>query len=103
MRSAAEVIVTPVSGNRILAGVALIAGLALLIATIATPTCRNYRGTARDSGYPCKLNRSSVATQFLFSAESRVSIPRGELLGLGLLALGGWIWARRTPNHRAGR
>ena len=50
------------SGLRLLSIAAIVVGAALFVGTLAVPTCRNYAGTSRDSGYPCKLQRSSGAT-----------------------------------------
>lgn len=82
-----------------LAGIAaLIAAGVLLVARVAVPTCRNYAGTARDSGYPYKLDRSSGATDFVLSRDTTLTLPLTWLVIIGLAVLGGLLWARsRRP------
>jgi hypothetical protein len=85
-----------VPGLRLLAVTALVAGAVLLVAGLALPTCRNYAGTSRDSGYPCKISRSSGATDFVFT--STIGVPLATPLSIGLIVLGVVGIARsRTP------
>ncbi len=67
---------------------ALVLGVLLLLAAFAVPTCRNFAGTARDSGYPCKVQHSSGSTEFIFSRTSSVSVPRAEVVAIVVLGLG---------------
>jgi hypothetical protein len=85
-----------VTALKSVAVVAVIAGAALLIAGFAVPTCRNYAGTARDSGYPCKIDRSSGAIDFVFSRTSTLSVPLATPLAI-VLVIGGFVgvaWSR---------
>ena len=54
----------------------VLAGAALFIADQVTPTWRNFAGTTRDSGYPCKIDRSSGATEFVLSRGTTITVPR---------------------------
>lgn len=63
------------TGLRAVSVVLLVAGVLLIIAGIATPTCANHVGTARDSGYTCKIDRSSGMTDFLPSRPTTISVP----------------------------
>jgi hypothetical protein len=78
--------------------VALVVGALLLLAGFAVPTCQNYAGTARDSGYPCKIDRSSGNTDFVLSRTSTISVPLTKPLAIGLaiglVLLGGFAWTR---------
>ncbi len=87
-----------VTGLRLVSWLGLLAGLVLLLGTLVTPTCRNYAGTARDSGYPCKVQHSGGSTEFIWSSEFSMSLPRAEVVGVILAALGGFgiIRTRRT-------
>lgn len=77
------------------AGIAvLVVAAALMIAHLAVPTCRNYAGTARDSGYPCKLNRSSGATDFVLSRDTTITLPLTWVVIVGLAVLGAFLLAR---------
>lgn len=84
---------------RAVAIVLLVAGLSLVIAGIATPTCVNYAGTARDSGYPCKIDRSSGMTDFVLSRSTTVSVPLSAWLGIGLVVVGGVMLGRSARSR----
>lgn len=72
----------------LLSAAALVLGGLLLLGEATTPICRNSAGTARDSGYPCKLHRSSGHTQFILDRDRAITVPYGRAL-IGLLAVGG--------------
>lgn len=75
--------------KRALCIAAIVLGTILVLGeTPLVPQCRNYRGTDRDSGYPCRLDRSNGNTQYLFSSRSRITIPLGIILAVGLLGGG---------------
>jgi hypothetical protein len=80
--------VRPVSALRLVSAVALVVGVGLLAADLVTPQCRNYAGTARDSGYPCTVDRSGGSTDLVLSRTSTVSLPLATPLVFGLIALG---------------
>ena len=61
---------------------------ALLLLGEAAPLCRNYRGTSRDSGYPCRIERSSGITEYLFSADASLGVPYPLVLA-AVLGAGG--------------
>ena len=79
---------------RVLGIVALVIAAALFIAHLTVPTCRNYAGTARDSGYPCKLDRSSGATDFVLSRDTTITLPLAWVVIVALAVLGGFLLAR---------
>lgn len=71
-------------------------GVALLIGEFVVPECVNYAGTARDSGYPCRLDRSSGTSEYLFGEDQTISVPFGTLLAFGLTIIGaGGLLLRR--------
>ncbi len=74
--------------------VLIVAGVFLLVAGIATPTCANYAGTARDSGYPCKIDRSSGMTDFVLSNSSTITVPLSAWIGIALVVVGGVLLGR---------
>lgn len=84
------------SARRVISIVLLVGGLVLVVAGIATPTCANYAGTAHDSGYPCKIDRSSAMTDFVLSRSTTVSVPLSAWLGVGLVVVGGVLLGRRS-------
>jgi hypothetical protein len=81
-------------GVRVAGIVALVIAGALLVAQIAVPTCRNYAGTARDSGYPCKIDRSSGATDFVLSRATTITLPLAWMVIIGFAVLGCVLIAR---------
>jgi hypothetical protein len=86
-------------GLRTVSLAAIVVGALLLVGTLATPTCRNYAGTARDSGYPCKLQRSSGSTEFIWSRTSSTSIPRAEVVAIIVVGIG--LVAYRRGRRRS--
>ena len=60
-------------------------GVALGVGEIAAPECRNFAGTARDSGYPCRIDRSSGDSEYLFSRTRKITVPHGDGLAIGLV------------------
>ena len=76
--------------------VALVLGVVLLVGEFAVPECMNYAGTARDSGYPCRLDRSSGTSEYLFNKDTKIPVPFGNVLAFGLTIIGaGGLLLRR--------
>jgi hypothetical protein len=73
---------------RLIALVALIAGVLLGIGELAAPTCRNAAGTAHDSGYPCRIGHSGGTSEYAFSRTTTITVPRARQLAVGLLIIG---------------
>jgi hypothetical protein len=81
---------------RILFLIALVLGVVLLVGEFGVPECANYAGTARDSGYPCRLDRSSGASEYLLSKDLKIPVPFGNVLAFGLTIIGaGGLLLRR--------
>ena len=75
---------------------ALVVGVVLLIGEFIVPECVNYAGTARDSGYPCRLDRSSGTSEYLFNNDLKIPVPFGNVLAFGLTIVGaGGLLLRR--------
>lgn len=72
----------------------VVTGLLLVVAGIAMPTCANYIGTDRDSGYPCKVDRSSGMTDVVFSRSTTIKVPLSAWLGVALIVTGGVLLGR---------
>ena len=68
--------------------VALVLGVVLLIGEFVVPECVNYAGTARDSGYPCRLDRSSGTSEYLLNKNLKIPVPFGNVLAVGLTIFG---------------
>ena len=76
--------------------VALVLGVVLLLGEFVVPECANYAGTARDSGYPCRLDRSSGTSEYLFNKDTKIPVPFGNALAFGLTIIGaGGLLLRR--------
>lgn len=83
---------------RALGIILIVAAAGLAIVSLTVPTCRNYAGTARDSGYPCRIDRSSGATDFVLSRDTTITLPLAWVVIVGLVVLGGVLLARsRRP------
>ena len=57
-------------------------------AELAAPDCRDAAGTAHDSGYPCRIDRSSGKTEYAFSKTTTITVPYARQLMIGLLIVG---------------
>ena len=76
--------------------VALVLGVVLLLGEFVVPECVNYAGTARDSGYPCRLDRSSGTSEYLFNKDLKIPVPFGNVVAFGLVIVGaGGLLLRR--------
>ena len=73
---------------RLIALAALIVGVLLGLGELAAPDCHNAAGTAHDSGYPCRIARSSGKTEYAFSRTTTITVPRARQLTIGLIIVG---------------
>jgi hypothetical protein len=73
---------------RLIALAALVVGVLLGLGELAAPDCRDAAGTAHDSGYPCRIDRSSGKTEYAFSKTTTVTVPYARQLTIGLLIVG---------------
>lgn len=84
------------------------------------PLCRNYSGTERDSGYPCRIDHSDGSTEYLYEEGEEIVRARqwpAQFLGmtmpvwvpivasfLGALGIGIlWLAGRQSPPPIARR
>ena len=72
----------------VIAVAALVVGALLGLGELAAPTCENFAGTARHSGYPCRIDRSGGASDYHLNRARTVSVPYGDELAAGLLVVG---------------
>lgn len=81
----------------VIAALALVVGALLGLGELAAPTCANFAGTARDSGYPCRIDRSSGASDYVLSQTTTISVPfaGGLAVVLVVAGVGGLLVARR--------
>lgn len=73
---------------RIIFLTAFVLGVVMLFGEFAVPECVNYAGTAGDSGYPCRLDRSSGTSEYLFNKDLKIPVPFGNVLAFGLVIIG---------------
>lgn len=86
---------------RVFLVVLCMAGGVLVGSALLAPICANYAGTERDSGYPCRVERSNGTTEFVLSRSTTVSVPAAPWLGLGLV-VGGSVMLGRSLRSRNG-